>query len=130
MAGALHGLTPVPKRILVVDDLAYLREIQMLLLNEAGYAATAVGTAREALERLPELSPDLILLDLSMPGMDGRQFLARLRQAPRWQGVPVILTTGRTPEGLARDTACEVLAKPFTEAALLDSVRRSIGEAG
>jgi twitching motility two-component system response regulator PilG len=119
----------VPKRILVVDDLPYLREVQVLLLKEAGYTATAIGTAREALDRLPELSPDLILLDVSMPEMDGRQFLARLRAAPRWESVPVILTTGRIAEEVPRDTACAVLAKPFTESALLDHVRQIIGEA-
>jgi CheY-like chemotaxis protein len=119
----------VPKRILVVDDLPYLREVQVLLLNEAGYTATAIGTASEALDRMTEISPDLILLDVSMPGMDGRQFLARLREAPRWKLVPVILTTGRLIEDVVDDTACDVLAKPFTEAALLEHVRRVIGEA-
>ena len=72
------------KKILVVDDLPYLREVQVLLLNEAGYQTTALGDAREALERLPDLKPDLILLDVAMPGMDGREFLARLREHPRW----------------------------------------------
>jgi len=116
------------KKILVVDDLPYLREVQVLLLNEAGYQATAVGDAREALERLPELKPDLILLDVAMPGMDGREFLARLREHPRWERLPVILTTGRSIEEIENDTGCEVLAKPFTEGALLDLVRRVLGE--
>ena len=62
-----------------------MRDIQVLLLKEAGYAATAMATAREALDRLTELAPDLILLDLSMPGMDGRQFLHRLRALPQWK---------------------------------------------
>ena len=117
----------MPKRILVVDDLPYLREVQVLLLNEAGYATTALGNAREALARLPELAPDLILLDVAMPGMDGRQFLSELRAAPQWRNVPVILTTGRQAEEVAQDTGCEVLAKPFTESALLDLVRRVLG---
>ncbi|TMQ26121.1 MAG: response regulator [Candidatus Rokuibacteriota bacterium] len=119
----------MPKRILVVDDLQYLREVQVMLLNEAGYTATAIGTASEALDRLTEISPDLILLDVSMPGMDGRQFLARLREAPQWKALPVILTTGRLIDDVARDTDCDILAKPFTESALLDYVRRVIGEA-
>jgi CheY-like chemotaxis protein len=118
----------MPKRILVVDDLPYLREVQVLLLNEAGYHTTALGDAREALERLADIAPDLILLDVAMPGMDGREFLARLRERPRWQGVPVILTTGRSIEDIADDTGCEVLAKPFTESALLDLVRRVLRE--
>lgn len=125
----LHGRAPVTKRILVVDDMQYLRDVQVLLLNDAGYAATALSSAREALERLPDLAPDLILLDVSMPGMDGRQFLTRLRAAPQWRRLPVILTTGRSVEDVARENGCDVLSKPFSEAALLDLVKRLIGTA-
>jgi CheY-like chemotaxis protein len=114
----------VTQRILVVDDMQYLRDVQVMLLTEAGYDATAVGSAREALEGLSDEKPDLIVLDFSMPGMDGRQFLARLRATPEWEHLPVILATGRSIEGMAVDRACAVLPKPFTEAALLDLIRR------
>jgi CheY-like chemotaxis protein len=127
VAVRLHGRARVTKRILVVDDMQYLRDVQVMLLNEAGYVTTALGSAREALDRLPELAPDLILLDVSMPGMDGRQFLARLRSRPEWQQLPVILTTGRSVEDVARENRCDVLPKPFSEVALLDLVRRLIG---
>ncbi len=127
MAIRLHGRARVTKRILVVDDMQYLRDVQVLLLNDAGYATTALGSAREALDRLPDLAPDLILLDVSMPGMDGRQFLARLRSRPEWQRLPVILTTGRSVEDVARENRCDVLPKPFSEVALLDLVKRLIG---
>jgi CheY-like chemotaxis protein len=125
----LHGRARVTKRILVVDDMQYLRDVQVLLLNDAGYATTALGSAREALDRLPDLAPDLILLDVSMPGMDGRQFLARLRSRPEWQRLPVILTTGRSVEDVARENRCDVLPKPFSEVALLELVKRLIGSA-
>ena len=129
VAAGLQPPAPVPKRVLVIDDLSYMRDIQVLLLKEAGYTATAMATAREALERLGELVPDLILLDLSMPGMDGRQFLRRLRATPQWKMLPVILTTGRTVEEVRAECDCEVLSKPFSDAALLDRVRRLIGDA-
>jgi twitching motility two-component system response regulator PilG len=130
VAVGLHGSVRVSKRVLVVDDMPYLRDVQVMLLTEAGYCATALGNAREALDRLTELAPDLILLDMSMPEMDGRQFLARLRATPRWQELPVILTTGKAVDGVARDNGCEVLGKPFSDVALLDRVQRLIGAAG
>jgi CheY-like chemotaxis protein len=127
VAAPLQRRARVTKRILIVDDMPYLRDVQVLLLNEAGYKATALGSAREALDRLPELAPDLILLDVSMPGMDGRQFLTRLRATPQWQQLPVILTTGRAADDVARESGCDVLSKPFSDVALLDRVRSLIG---
>lgn len=128
VAIVLHPAARVSKRIMVVDDIQYLRDVQVLLLADAGYEATAIGTAREALARMAELAPDLILLDVSMPGMDGRQFLARLRATPDWSSIPVILTTGRAVEEVRAESGCDVLAKPFSEAALLERVRRLIGD--
>ena len=106
-----------------------MRDIQVILLKGAGYTATAMAGAREALDRLTELAPDLILLDLSMPGMDGRQFLRGLRALPQWKNLPVILTTGRTAEEVRGECDCEVLSKPFTDAVLLERVRGLIGVA-
>src|SRR5438477_13099198 len=86
----------VAKQILVVDDEPYLRDIQVLVLRAAGYVATALETASEALDRLADIRPDLILPDMSMPGMDGREFLTRLRARALWRHLPVILSTGFT----------------------------------
>ena len=118
------------KRILVVDDQAYIRDVHVLLLRAAGYEATAVGSATEALARIPDVQPDLILLDMGMPGMNGRQFLARLRADAAWSKLPVIVATGLDAEGLGAlgDTTTDVLAKPFTEEALLSMIRRLLGE--
>ena len=122
----------MPKRVLVLDDQQYLRDIQALLLQEAGYATTALGDCAEALGQLDELRPDLIVLDMSMPGMDGRQFLYHLRRDAEWADVPVIITTGRLAEEfetLATDSV-DVLAKPFSDATLIEHVRRRIGDPG
>ena len=120
----------MPKRVLVVDDKPLLREVQVLLLREAGYAATALSGAREALARLADLRPDLIVLDLSMPDMDGYQFLRRLRADDVFGALPVIVATGLTTEQMRPlDPDCNILAKPFTDVALLSSVRRLIGDA-
>ena len=118
------------KRVLVVDDQPLLRDVQVLLLREAGYVATALAGAREALDRLADLRPDLIVLDLSMPDMDGYQFLRRLRADEIWGALPVIVATGLSAEEMDPiEDDCRVLAKPFTDVALLSSVRRLIGDA-
>jgi len=119
------------KRVLVVDDHPLLRDVQVLLLREAGYVATALSGAREALARLADLRPDLIVLDLSMPDMNGHQFLRRLRADEVWREVPVIVATGLTADGMPPvvEGDCDVLMKPFTDVALLSSVRRLIGDA-
>jgi CheY-like chemotaxis protein len=121
---------PLRKKILVVDDQPYIRDVHVLLLRAAGYEATALASATEALARLSDVRPDLILLDMGMPGMNGRQFLARLRADPAWAELPVIVATGLGAEGLDAlgDTTTDVLAKPFTEEALLATVRRLLGE--
>jgi CheY-like chemotaxis protein len=123
--------SPMAKRVLVVDDQPILRDVQVLVLREAGYAATALAGAREALDRLPDLRPDLIVLDMTMPGMDGRQFLRQLRADEVWGRLPVILASGLTAEEMPPVTErdCDVLSKPFSDVALLSSVRRLIGDA-
>src|SRR2546425_1207437 len=121
----------VAKQILVVDDQPYLRDVEVLILKGAGYAATALGTASDALARLADIRPDLILLDLSMPGMSGRQFIKRLRAHDEWQGLPVILSSGFLAEDAdaALEPGVELLPKPFSDTALLNRVRLLIGPA-
>jgi DNA-binding response OmpR family regulator len=121
----------VAKQILVVEDDAYLRDLQLLVLSGAGYAATALETATEALHRLGEIRPHLIVLDVSLPGMDGRDFLKRLRASALWRHVPVIVSSGLPAAeiGPLRSGETELLGKPFSDAALLARVRSLIGEA-
>jgi CheY-like chemotaxis protein len=121
----------VAKQILVVDDEAYLRDVQVLVLRAAGYVATALETAGEALSRLSEIRPDLILLDMSLPGMDGREFLKRLRATALWRHLPVILSSGFPADDIAplAEPDTTVLAKPFSDTALLTHVRSLIGDA-
>jgi DNA-binding response OmpR family regulator len=121
----------VAKHILVVDDEAYLRDVQVLVLGAAGYAATALETATEALHRLGEIRPDLIVLDVSLPGIDGRAFLKRLRASALWRHLPVILSSGLPADEIESfsEPDTEVLGKPFSDRALLARVRSLIGEA-
>ena len=81
-------------RILAVDDDSVVREALSRLLTLAGYSAVTAANGRDAWLTLYEGVPDLILLDLMMPQMDGITFLNLLRHSDHWSRVPVIVITG------------------------------------
>lgn len=86
-------MKPAPARILVVDDTPANLALLLDALSEAGHALSVAESARSALAVLEHLSPDLILLDLVMPGMDGIELCGRLRSHPRCRDVPVLFMT-------------------------------------
>jgi CheY-like chemotaxis protein len=81
--------------VLVVDDDADLRRRLRRLLEQDGYTVAEAEHGRDALARLPEISPGLILLDLMMPEMDGFEFVVELRRHEAWRAIPVIVITAR-----------------------------------
>jgi CheY-like chemotaxis protein len=85
---------PAARRVLVVDDDAGLRRRLRGLLEKAGWAVDEAADGREALDRLAA-RPSLILLDLLMPGMDGFEFLAALRDREDCRSVPVVVLTAK-----------------------------------
>ena len=112
------------KRILVVDDEARLAHLVRGYLEQDGYEVATAGNGREALLISREFGPDLIILDLMMPEMDGWEFMRHLR---REQDTPVIMLTARVDEndriaGLEMG-ADDYLAKPFSPRELMARVR-------
>lgn len=83
------------RRILVVDDMAVIREPVSIALRQRGYDVVCAQNGREAMEMLPSTQPDLILLDMTMPVMDGLTFLRHLRAHgdPSYRLLPVIMLT-------------------------------------
>ncbi len=86
---------PRGRRVLVVEDEPGTQELFRISLEELGIRVTLAGNGEEAEEALKTLDPDLILLDLVMPVMDGTAFLKRLREDPRRSELPVIICTGK-----------------------------------
>jgi len=80
--------------ILVIDDAALARDTLARLLEQEGYETIRAGNGKEGWATLYAQTPDLILLDLMMPLMDGVTFLQMLRRSERWQHLPVIVLTG------------------------------------
>jgi CheY-like chemotaxis protein len=112
-------------RILVVDDSAALRENLQECLELEGYEVMVAKDGATALETLSSGPlPAVVLLDLVMPGMDGRELVTRIRANPRLAGVRIVMSSGhtapRTREGVAFDA---FLPKPFGVDELLAVVR-------
>ncbi|MCZ6636510.1 MAG: response regulator [bacterium] len=82
-------------KLLVVDDLPFNIEILKEELRLLGHEVTSASDGLDALERVAESRPDLILLDVAMPQMDGLEVLKRLREDPQYADLPIILLTGR-----------------------------------
>lgn len=80
--------------ILIVDDVPTCRELVGHCLRSAGYRVLCAADGREALRILEDHSPDLILLDMAMPRLDGLELLKEIRRSPQWRDLPVILFTG------------------------------------
>ena len=102
-------------RVLVVDDEPMVRETLGQVLRDEGYVVDLAVDGETALERIRASRPDAILLDLMMPGMNGRQFLQALRNDPQYAQVPVMIMTAvhGMSVNLATLGASEVVEKPF-----------------
>lgn len=116
------------KRILVADDRATSRELIRTVLENAGYAVTEAGDGLEAIRFANRIEPDLILLDLQMPALDGFGALERLRADPRFASVPIIALTASAMQG-DREKALAAgftsyLSKPVKLAALRAELAR------
>ena len=113
-------------RVLVVEDFADNRELLTEYLTFRGFAVTAAADGETALRSAREQRPDVILMDLRMPGLDGWQATRRLKADPTTAAVPVIAVTAHAlrPEmDSARDAGCDaVVAKPFDISALADAL--------
>jgi len=114
--------------VLVVDDFQDNREMFAELLSLSGFGVAEAATGREALERAFALLPDLILMDLSLPELDGWEATRRLKNDPRTQHIPVIALTGHVLADHAhdaREAGCDAfLTKPCLPEALVVEVRR------
>lgn len=115
-------------RVLVVDDEPMVRETLGRFLGEEGYVVDLAIDGESALAQVRAARPDAILLDLMMPGMNGRQFLQELRASPDYAGVPVLLMTAvhGMSTNLATLGASEVVEKPFVVDDLLNKVALAV----
>jgi two-component system cell cycle response regulator DivK len=90
---------PDRKMILYVEDNLDNRLLVRRVLNAEGYDVTEADTASAALEKIQIVKPDLILMDINMPDMDGYQLTAQIRKAPGFSNVPIVAVTANVMRG-------------------------------
>jgi two-component system, cell cycle response regulator DivK len=114
--------------VLIVDDVQDNRTVYVLFLKFSGYRVAEAENGVEALRQAESLMPDVIVMDLSLPVMDGWEATRRLKRDPRTKKIPVVVLTGHAlPEHAqaARDAGCDlVITKPCLPDQLMDAIRR------
>ncbi|MCK6158747.1 Hpt domain-containing protein [Moraxella osloensis] len=114
--------------VLIVDDSVTVRKVTSRLLERNGYEAQVATDGIDALERLQEMLPEVIVLDIEMPRMDGFEVANHIRHNPRLKHIPIVMITSRTGEK-HRERAFgigvnEYMGKPFQEQMLLETLAR------
>jgi chemosensory pili system protein ChpA (sensor histidine kinase/response regulator) len=116
-----------PPRVLVVDDSITVRRVTEKFLNSREYTVLTAKDGMEALERIAEFQPNVVLLDIEMPRMDGFELLGHLRRDPQWARLPVIMISSRTAQKHREHAgalgATGFLGKPYQNDVLLDALQ-------
>lgn len=121
------------KRVLLVDDSQTVIQFEKMLLRDMGFEITAAKNGRLALQEIAARRPDLVLLDMVMPDMDGMETLRHLKGNPETKTIPVVVvTTKGDPELVAQalEAGCdEYVTKPIDKAELLAKLKRLLSQA-
>jgi len=115
-----------PPTVMVVDDSVTVRKVTQRLLSREGYQVLLAKDGLDALRQLQDVVPEVILLDIEMPRMDGFELARNLRSDPRWSRIPIVMISSRTADkhrGHALSLGVDLfLGKPYDEAELLGHV--------
>ncbi len=122
----------MPKKILIIDDDPVIVKYLKAVFSDNGYASCEAGSSMEGLDRVRQEKPDLITLDIQMPGLDGLGFLTQLRQGERTQNVPIIMVSGLDDDehfmrGL-QEGAYDYITKPVNLDTLLSRLRAHLND--
>jgi CheY-like chemotaxis protein len=122
------------KRILLIEDNAINRRLAQFLLKSQGYEVWEVASAPEAFESLRERQPDLILMDIQLPGMDGLTATRQLKADPATRDIPVLVVTSyamKGDEAKAFEAGCSgYVTKPIDKTVFLGAVAKALGGRG
>jgi CheY-like chemotaxis protein len=115
--------------VLVVDDEFVIADLLETILTDEGYRVHTACNGKQALAKMAEATPDLILLDFMMPILDGAGMLRAIAAVPAYQHIPVIMISSLNEEVIAKKCIAYTafLRKPFRVAAVLETVARVLG---
>ena len=116
------------ERVLYIEDEPDIRVVAEIALRQVGLLnVLTCSSGKEGLSRIHEFMPQLIILDVMMPGMDGPQILSKLREMPAFKETPVVFITAKVQpdevEQFKQLGAADVISKPFNPMSLADDVR-------
>ena len=118
------------KRALIVDDDPMITKLHSMILGKAGYEIDTAATGQEGLDRAAATIPDVVLLDVMMPDLDGLEVTRRLKADPRTSAIPVVLVSARTAsEDVAAGRAAgaaDYVRKPFDPDDLVAALDRLV----
>jgi len=119
----------VKKKIMVVDDEKVLIELVKAVLEEEGFQVIGINSGEECLEKLEKVKPDLILMDMMMPGMSGRETTERIRKNPKTKNLKIVFLTVAQFSEIGRDALkklniLDYITKPFDNAELVRRVKK------
>jgi CheY-like chemotaxis protein len=114
--------------LLLVEDHADARELYAEFLQLSGFRVAIAGDGEEAVRLAREILPDAVIMDFSLPGLDGREATRQLRADPRTARIPVVILSGM-PAEIARTAGADAwLAKPCVPEAIVGAVQRLIAQ--
>ena len=103
------------KNILICDDDEGILDVATIVLHDKGYNVIALNDCKDVAEKISDYSPDLILLDLWMPGVGGEELAKRLKKDDKTKNIPIVVVSARrdTEEAAKKSGADDFLLKPF-----------------
>jgi len=122
----------MPKTVLIVDDEPNIVVPIEFLMEQNGYSVLVAGSGEEALEIIAKYEPDLVLLDIMLPGVDGYEVCEIIRLNPEWQHMKVIFLTAKgrdvdVAKGMVLGADAYII-KPFSNIDILENVRKLLDD--
>jgi CheY-like chemotaxis protein len=125
-----HAALPRKPRILIVEDDVDTRDILAMILEDEGYLVDVLDDGRYVASQVERERPDVITLDIGLPGRSGQAILDDLERNPVTSSIPVVIISGhtRTLTDPNRDRTSHVIAKPFYVTQVLEEIQRALAE--